>query len=124
VNIDSAIMFDFSDGNSASLACEMLQQLGYSPVQHESNRVHIHVEGSDLTSALEIAQAYGGTFVEQSEIEEDTMTGSAYALNAITIPAHVVNEDLIAAEEGEAGYSSEFLPDPRDYDYFSGDVHA
>ena len=124
MNIDSAIMFDFSDGNSASLACEMLQQLGYSPVQHESNRVHIHVEGSDLTSALEIAQAYGGTFVEQSEIEEDTMTGSAYALNAITIPAHVVNEDLIAAEEGEAGYSSEFLPDPRDYDYFSGDVHA
>lgn len=116
---ESAILFQFSDGKSAVLACDMLQELGYTPVLHRNNLVHIHIEGKDIASALEIAQAYGGRLAGQSEIEEEKMTNSAYAMDAITIPAHVVNEDIIAAEENET-----FMPDPGNYDYFSGDVHA
>ncbi|WP_232243006.1 hypothetical protein [Paenibacillus sp. GSMTC-2017] len=124
----SAILFDFSDGKSAHLACDMLQELGYEPVMHNTNRMHIHVEGSDLTSALEIAQSHGGQLVEQTEIGAETITNTAYALDAITIPAHVVNEDWINEEEfhnrdSVANNDNEFLPDPEEYNHFTGDVH-
>lgn len=131
--MSSAILFDFGDGESAAAACSTLQELGYEPMLHEGNRVHIHVDGADLTSALEIAEASGGKLVEQSAIREHAVTGSAYSLNAITIPAHLVNEDWNAEEEeAEAGLrnwdedddtGTEFLPDPGTYDHFSGDVN-
>lgn len=127
----SAIMFDFSDNRSAELARDMLQELGYDPVMHNGSRMHIHVEGSDLTSALEIAQSHGGQLVEQAAIEEETITNTAYALNGITIPAHVVNEDWIHEEEGELRNRDSavidedgWLPDRGDYNHFSGDVHT
>lgn len=132
----SAILFEFADARSASLACDTLQELGYEPVLHESNRVHIHIEGSDLTSALEIAQANGGRLVEQADISEGALTNSAYALDAISIPAHVVNEDWVDSyvnvtdEAGglrnwdeDADNREEFLPDSGTYDHFSGDVN-
>jgi len=124
VVMEAAIMFEFNDGSSATLASEILQQLGYSPVIHDSNRVHIHMEGSDLTSALEIAQAYGGQLVEQSEIEESIVTNTAYSLDAIAIPAHVVNEDWVAAEERREAELHALLPEIGESDAFSGDVHA
>lgn len=125
----AAIMFDFSDNRSAELAREMLQELGYDPVVHNETRMHIHVDGVDLTSALEIAQSHGGQLVEQSEILTSSLTDTSYALDAITIPAHLVNEDW-AGEEGYHNHdaaaaisSEEFLPDPEEYNHFSGDVH-
>ena len=45
------------------------------------------------------------------------MTNDAYNLDMIQIPAHVVNEDFIAAEEA-------FDPDDGSYGYFSGEVHT
>jgi hypothetical protein len=125
----SAIMFDFSDSSSAAMARELLLELGYDPVMHHERRMHIHVEGGDLTSALEIAQAHGGQLVEQAHIAEEAVTSSAYALDAITIPAHVVNEDWIDAEgarnrdEDGVTTSEELLPDDGTYNHFSGDVH-
>lgn len=131
----SAILFEFNDTGSAALASETLQQLGYETVLHEDNQLHIHMDGNDLTSALEIAQAHGGQLVEQTAITSSSLTDSAYALDAISIPAHIVNEDLIALEEqgeqlaglrnvdDDADYSDEFLPDLGTYDHFSGDVH-
>ena len=128
----SAIMFEFTDNRSAAVACELLQELGYEPLLHEENRVHIHVDGSDLTSALEIAQSYGGQLLEQSSISASAVTETAYSLNGITIPAHIVNEDWSDAysqsEDGlhnrddASDYSDEFLPDPGTYGHFSGDV--
>lgn len=115
----SAIMFDFSDNRSAELARDLLQELNYDPVMHSGTRLHIHVDGSDLTSALEIAQSHGGRLVEQATIEEDTLTNTAYALHAISIPAHVVNEDWVDAEERER-----LEPDARGYNHFSGEVHT
>ncbi|MDQ6421189.1 hypothetical protein RB620_17330 [Paenibacillus sp. LHD-117] len=125
----SAIMFDFSDGSSAAMARDMLQELGYDPVMHNESRMHIHVDGGDLTSALEIAQAHGGQLVEQAHIAEESITNTAYALNAITIPAHVVNEDWIASEDAanrdsdDTYVNEEFLPDAGEYNHFSGDIH-
>ncbi|MCR2806106.1 hypothetical protein [Paenibacillus soyae] len=129
----SAIMFDFSDNRSADLARSMLQELGYDPVMHSDTRMHIHVDGGDLTSALEIAQSHGGQLVEQSAIRNEAITNTAYALDGITIPAHVVNEDWVAQEDqqeyhnhdGAGKYGEdEFRPDPEHYNHFSGDVHT
>ncbi|GKU80434.1 hypothetical protein [Paenibacillus sp. L3-i20] len=124
----SAILFDFSDSKSADLASNMLQELGYEPVMHNNSRLHIHIEGSDLTSALEIAQSHGGQLVEQTHIAAEAITNTTYALNAITIPAHVVNEDLVYEEElhnwnAKANDANEFLPDPEEYNHLAGDVH-
>ncbi|MBD2867910.1 hypothetical protein [Paenibacillus arenilitoris] len=130
----SALLFDFNDDQSAALACETLRELGYETVLHDGSRMHIHLEGGDLTSALEIAQAHGGQLVEQAPITSDALNGSAYSLDAIPIPAHLVNEewssDFGEREEGaglrnrdeDADYGDDFLPDPGTYDHFSGDV--
>lgn len=128
----SAIMFEFDDNRSADLARDMLEELGYDPVMHNGYQMHIHVDGNDLTSALEIVQSHGGRLLEQSAIREEAITSSAYAMDGITIPAHVVNEDWIAEEERgahnvdsaleERGH--EFLPDSENYNHFSGDVHT
>lgn len=127
LSYNSAILFDFSDAGSAALACETLQELGYETVLHEGNRMHIHLEGSDLTSALEIAQSHGGQLVEQTDIESCSVTDSAYSMDTISIPAHIVNEDWVFESEQsnrdtDADYSEEFLPDAGTYDHFSGDV--
>ncbi|WP_240647415.1 hypothetical protein [Paenibacillus nanensis] len=127
-------MFDFSDNRSAELARNLLQELGYDPVMHNDTRMHIHVDGNDLTSALEIAQSHGGQLVEQSAIKDEAITNTAYALDGITIPAHVVNEDWVDEEErqqqmhnhdGAGKYGEdEFRPDPEEYNHFIGDVHT
>ncbi|MFD0589868.1 hypothetical protein ACFQZE_17955 [Paenibacillus sp. GCM10027627] len=130
----SAIMFEFLDNRSTDLARDMLQELGYDPVMHNDNLLHIHVDRNDLTSALEIAQSHGGRLIEQSQIAEEAITNSAYALQAITIPAHVVNEDWIDKEERqeqqvlnndtvEAAEGERWIPGQEEYNHFSGDVH-
>ncbi|CAM3992024.1 hypothetical protein L1N85_04645 [Paenibacillus alkaliterrae] len=136
MTFNSALLFDFNDAQSASLACETLQQLGYETVLHEGSRMHVHLEGSDLTSALEIAQAHGGQLVEQARISQGALTDTAYSLDAIAIPAHLVNEEWSSSDEqfeeaeglrnrdDDAGFNDEFLPDPGTYDHFSGDVRA
>lgn len=134
MSINSALLFDFNDAQSAELACETLRELGYETVLHDGSRMHVHLEGSDLTSALEIAQSHGGQLVEQSQIALNAATDSAYALDAIAIPAHIVNEDWpdsygqaglpegLHNRDDDAACNEEFLPDPGTYDHFSGDV--
>lgn len=133
MSANSALLFDFNDAQSAALACETLRELGYETVLHDGSRMHVHIEGSDLTSALEITQAHGGQLAQQAQIDADAMTDSAYSLDAIAIPAHLVNEDWIMSDEAaypdglrnrdeDADFNEEFLPDPGTYDHFSGDV--
>ncbi|MDQ8732975.1 hypothetical protein [Paenibacillus sp. LHD-38] len=133
MSANSALLFDFNDAQSAALACETLRELGYETVLHDGSRMHVHIEGSDLTSALEIAQSHGGQLAQQAQIDADAVTDSAYSLDAIAIPAHLVNEDWVLSDgesnpEGlrnrdeDADYNEEFLPDPGTYDHFSGDV--
>ncbi|MEK0312674.1 hypothetical protein [Cohnella sp. 56] len=88
-----ALMFEFPDEASARQACGTLDELGYEPQLHGGGVLHIHVEREDLTSALEIAQSHGGRLVSEQAAADGALTASAYALDALTIPAHTVNED-------------------------------
>jgi hypothetical protein len=117
VHDETALFFEFGDENMALKASQTLEELGYDPVIQQGRDVHIHLHGSDLTSALEIVQAHGGRLSVQSAITDAVMTNDAYNLDMIQIPAHVVNEDFIAAEEA-------FDPDDGSYGYFSGEVHT
>ncbi|MBB6730223.1 hypothetical protein [Cohnella zeiphila] len=93
----TAILFQFPHEKAAMQAFETLRDLGYDPQLHEGGRLHIHVEGEDLTSALEIVQAHGGEWVEQAAAPNASFASSACEPDAIPIPAHLVNEDW---EEG------------------------
>ena len=129
---DTALLFQFADSRTASLACDTFEELGYDPVFQQEHEVHIHMRGDDLTSALEIAQAHGGQLAVQSSIPDIVLTNELYQMENITIPAHVVNEDWIAQEEtagslrnrdDDAAAEDDFFPDDGSYGYFSGDVH-
>ncbi|WP_341281379.1 hypothetical protein [Paenibacillus sp. FSL H8-0537] len=91
--MNSALLFDFGDMTSAGMAFDTLEQLGYDPVLHEGGRLHIHMEGNDLISALEIMQMHGGRLIQEAAIDANAYTDTAYSLDGITIPAHIVNED-------------------------------
>lgn len=110
--MNSAIWFQFEDQQSAGFAFDTLQELGYEPTIHPGEQkptLHIHVDRSDLTSALEIAQAHGGVLIEQSDIEDGEAFNQAYRLDEVNIPAHVVNEDWpewYAGHDAEAGVSA------------------
>ncbi|QYR22694.1 hypothetical protein KZ483_07030 [Paenibacillus sp. sptzw28] len=148
---DTALLFQFPDEAAAALASDTMQELGYDPVIRQNREVHIHLHGSDLTSALEIAQALGGQLAVNSPIGDNAAFNIVYDMDAIRIPAHVVNEDWVAREERPdqpfdgapltdgASYNdphqltsrdegardeTAFIPDAGDYNHFSGDVHT
>jgi hypothetical protein len=90
------IWFQFEDPQSARLAFDTLQELGYQSgaAAREANKIQIHVDHSDLTSALEIAQAHGGMLMDaQHQSLEGEVYSMAYDMEQVNIPAHVVNED-------------------------------
>jgi hypothetical protein len=90
------IFFQFDGDNSAQLALDTLQDLGYQPrlTSYDGKpAVHIHVENQDLVSALQIAQSYGGDLVQMSGEEEARFYDETYDLATIPVPAHLVNED-------------------------------
>lgn len=89
------IFFQFDDMASAADAADTLRELGFrtKPI------LRVAVSGGDLTSALEILQAHGGTLAELTEphrlhLSEQEAFASAYALDGIPLPAHTVNEDF------------------------------
>ena len=114
-----SILFHFPDQRSAFLAFDTLEELGYEPViepERDPPSVHVHLQGCDITSALEIAQACGGRLADRQPMEETSLYEEAYTLtmakdaDEIGIPAHLVTEDF-----------------PEAYmrgDSFSTDVHA
>ncbi|OXM13619.1 hypothetical protein [Paenibacillus herberti] len=123
------LLFRFTDAQSASVAAATLMELGYDAVPQGMQEIGLSLHGSDLTSALEIAFAHGG----ELDVQEEEL---------IQIPAHMVNEDLIAWEEGfglsrsveeaeglhnrdDATDGESAFPDQDgSLSYFSGDVHA
>jgi predicted heme/steroid binding protein len=139
---DTAILFQFADNSSAEDASATLRDLGYDPVVHEGGKLHIHMEGSDLTSALEIAMSHGGELMDKQPLDPLAVTGLAYGMDSVPIPAHTVNEDwtdTYAAGTGDdivdedAGLNNRdedgeelmsFHPDDGSYNFMSGDVHT
>ncbi len=107
-----SILFDFTDSTSAAKAFSLLQELGYDPVRHTATRLHIQVIDEDLTSALEIAQVNGGQLVKKENSQADIpLFSEAYLITNITIPAHIVNEDIVDNDE--------FLPSIEGVNNFS-----
>lgn len=131
----NAIFFEFADEFSAHQAYDTLTELDYDAVLHDDASqpsLHLHIEKSDLASALQIAQSHGGRLMEQpSGLTDAEAHNYAYAMEDIPIPAHLVNEDwteiyatgisnreLLEDEENRLDISESTL------DFMSGDVHA
>jgi hypothetical protein len=111
------IYFQFVHHKAALQAFDTLQELEYNVemLEHDHKEhlpiLVLHVDSSDLTSALEIAQAYGGRLREEKQgYQEHDVITSAYSLDNISIPAHVVNDEEI------------FDPSERDYDHFPAGI--
>lgn len=129
---DAPIFFEFDQDRSAYLALDTLQELGYKPDFVEGAgkpTLHIHVDKQDLTSALEICQAYGGKLTERAAgLQDEDAYTLAYDIDeGIRIPAHVVTEDFADSYTHPSPVSAEppesFNPSEETYDGFSPGVH-
>jgi hypothetical protein len=111
------IYFQFIHQKAALQAFDTLQELNYDVkwLDHEHKEhlptLSLNLNQCDLTSALEITQSHGGVLVEgkQSTPTLDVIT-SAYKLDEIAIPAHVVNDEEMMD------------PSDGDYDHFPAGV--
>lgn len=135
---NAPIYFQFTDKRSALLALDTLQELGFRADlmdhRHPDHKpiVQVGVDKEDLTSALEIAQAHGGTLLKSEEFgREPAVYTSAYGLETVPIPAHLVNEDLPesylngsspVSEPATGEQSSGFDPSEEDYDHFPAGI--
>jgi len=94
--MDRTIRFRLTDGKSAELALATLNELGYKAHRgggHGSPEIHLEVNHSELTSALEIIQACGGTLIESGDQAAHEAFERAYGLDAVPIPAHMVVDE-------------------------------
>lgn len=137
---ESPIFFEFPDSAARANALDTLTELGYHAHQTEREGkpcVQLYIDHNDLTSALEIAQASGGVLLDtDTAVSEPDSYRLAYDLDAVPIPAHLVNEDwpesyFTSGTDGAAGFADEsetasaeetFDPSGDDYDGFSAGV--
>ncbi|MDF2722481.1 MAG: hypothetical protein K0Q59_2156 [Paenibacillus sp.] len=135
------LYFKFTDAATAKLALDTFVELSYHAHATEKDGasvVQLFLDHNDLTSALEIAQANGGTLLDTDERTRSEWHSyqNAYELDAVPIPAHVVNEDWPdayftsdvttppsqSAVWGAAPDGDSFDPSGEDYDHFSAGV--
>ncbi|WP_127585376.1 hypothetical protein [Paenibacillus koleovorans] len=157
------MVFAFPESRSATLAYEMLAELGYHVHQARQDGgqpcVQVFMESTELSSAMEVAQAYGGQLVEftddmlhahthdhehthrdhtdaQSAVTGGQLYESAYGMDMIPIPAHLVNESdpgdydyegrssvTAASHVPPEAEQNDFDPSGHDYDGFDAGVH-
>jgi hypothetical protein len=128
------IYFQFHEVGAARMALDTLSELGYHVHLMQSGdkpTVSVVVESIDLTSALEVAQAHGGSVMERPPFEAaGAVFDTAYGLDTVPIPAHVVNEDWVdgyadreayrgASVDWEAEDGEGFDPSEDSYDHFT-----
>lgn len=112
---EDAIRFSFPNPSSAYNAFDTLQELGYEPVVDEEGEhptLHIHVERSDVRSALEIAQAHGGEMLDTASVgdpERLVAANPGFDVSGVDIPAHAINEDF--TDDYLSGLSQSYLRD-------------
>lgn len=137
------IVYQFADMRTALEALDIFEELGYDPSLVEADgqppKVAIRIIREDITSALEIGQAFGGTLLENEQGPEE---GKAYEM------AYDLQEGaLLSAEHRDGLGDADRLDAGNDvggpvpeipgsdegplydvsadtYDYFSGDVRA
>lgn len=106
---DAAFLVQFENEQKARGAFDMLVELGYKPNMIGGGMMDVNIERQDVTSALEIIEAYGGEVQDDSNQqvhealtpEMNQMSDTEFAY--MPIPAHTVNEDL--DESYMEGYS-------------------
>ncbi|MFS0840521.1 hypothetical protein [Paenibacillus sp. 1P03SA] len=105
---DTPIFFEFPQERDMRLAYDTLFELGYRPGVSASEgkpALHIHVEGQDLASAMQIAQAHAGELIDappaaEASYSEPEAYAAAYDLDTIRIPAHLIQDPEEDAPEG------------------------
>ncbi|EGL15288.1 MULTISPECIES: hypothetical protein [unclassified Paenibacillus] len=105
---DTPIFFEFPQERDMRLAYDTLFELGYRPGVNASegkSTLHIHVEGQDLASAMQIAQAHAGELIDappaaEVSYSEPEAYAAAYDLDTIRIPAHLIQDPEEDAPEG------------------------
>ncbi|MCR8643138.1 hypothetical protein NV379_10750 [Paenibacillus sp. N1-5-1-14] len=130
------IFFQFQSESEANLAQGTLEELGYQAIVTEQGGqavVHIHIEQQDLTSALEIAQSYGGNLVEGIVGSEIDTLANAYNMHmtsgnvydGVRIPAHTVNEDWqdLFASIDDSEIEVNTLSSDEDLNGFDAGIH-
>jgi hypothetical protein len=138
------IFFEFETRDEAATAKSTLEELGYQVGLHGDTAkptLHLFVDGGDLTSALEIAQASGGRLVERpGTLTEAATFAMAYDdQDMIPIPAHIVNEfpedeaidtsssNYVIKSRGsynDTDHEDPFDPSRDDYNHFDPGVHV
>ncbi|MEC0246502.1 hypothetical protein P4H65_11955 [Paenibacillus chitinolyticus] len=118
---DTPIFFEFPQERDMRLAYDTLFELGYRPGVSASEGkpvLHIHVEGQDLASAMQIAQAHAGELIDAPpaagvSYSEPEAYAAAYDLDTIRIPAHLIQdpeedapEEALAAVHDGGGLGS------------------
>lgn len=124
-NFVPEIVFRFADMQTAENARDMFAELGYDPSliasQEDQPKVAIRVIDEDLTSALEIGQAYGGRLLEEAGGSSEIRTfANAYDLGQTPDPAE--DQQLVGSVDSDD--RDEVDVSAETYDHFSGDVHA
>lgn len=108
---DPLIRLQFPNFRAAYQAFDTLQELGYRPDlvgDGKHPELTIHLEKSDVQSALEITAVYGGQLFAQGVHPPERFE---YDLGEIGIPAHTVTEDftdLYASGSTEAYLGDEY----------------
>lgn len=130
------IFFQFQSEAEANLALGTLEELGYqAAISSQTGQpvVHIHIDRQDLTSALEIAQSFGGNLMEGNVGSEIDVLANAYNMymysdvyDGVPIPAHTVNEDwqdsfTSSVDEGEIEVNT--LSAEEDLNGFDAGIH-
>ncbi len=109
---EPTIRLRFGTAKAAYEAFETLQELGYRPELASDDcgpELDIHIENHDVQSALEIADAFGGSLVEQGDKKPARID---FDPDDVSIPAHAVTEDF--SERYLSGASDDFLGDEYD----------
>lgn len=99
--MNRSILFRFPNRRMAFYAFDTLEELGYESVinpELAEPEVQVNIMKSDVTSALEIAQACGGKLVEQ-EVQS--------IHEKLNISAHLVADHLSSAFRKEDTFSSD-----------------
>ena len=141
------LVFQFTSKRTAMDALDTFDELGYEPDLMEEDsqpKVAIRVVNEDLTSALEIGQAFGGVLLEeqqgQDRMDEHRVLSMAYELDsdrtdeadrggAGVYAGHEVDNSRLDATgpEPEIPDSDEgplYDVSEESYNHFSGEVHA
>ncbi|MGW9125281.1 hypothetical protein ACWGPW_09790 [Paenibacillus chitinolyticus] len=129
---DTPIFFEFTQERDMRLAYDTLFELGYRPGVSASEgkpTLHIHVEGQDLASAMQIAQAHAGELIDAPPAgavgcSEPEAYAAAYDLDTIRIPAHLIQDPEEDASEGTPAAAGGGDGLGAGYDAYSGAAGA